>query len=235
MTRRIVLALAVTMMFAIGASADTVHGYCVSPASACSDNGTITPTHDNPPYFAFSYDGNTKNAHGDFLLIGLVPDNHNSGFSLTLDGTKTTNSTAAGVEVSSTEWNSGVHFLSSYLTSPVFPHNSHPIDAYLPSTQGVDSGAHGYFVYLFDFGAFNYKTSAGAPEFAVGSGAVPQGTVFLAALVDSGHDVIVDTPNSASILETGTAASSVPEPGTLAMMGTGVLGLAGILRRKLSA
>jgi hypothetical protein len=233
MIRQIVVVLAV-LMFAMGASAATLHGYCVAPTSPCIDNGTITPTTNNPPYFAFSFSGNaSKNGSGDFLLVGLVPDNHNSGFSLTLDGTNTTDSSVPGALVSPTEWmNPPTHFLSDYLTTPTFPHNSHPIDAYLPSTQGVDPGANGYFVYFFDFGAFDYKTAPGDPTFSVGSGAVPQGMVFLAALVNSDGVVTVDTPNSASILE-ADPTSSVPEPETLLMLGSGIIGLAGVLRRKI--
>ena len=228
MTKQIVVLVAV-LLCTLGASADTLHGYCVSPASPCIDNGTITPTTNNPPYFAFGFSGNAKNGgSGDFLLFGLVPDNWNSGFSLTLDGTNTTVSSVSGALFSSTEWNSG--FLSSYLTSPNFPHNSHPLSGFLPSTQGVDPGANGYFVYLFDFGAFDYNTTPD-PNFSVGSGTVPQGTIFLAGLVDGSGNVTVDTPNSASILEGG---SPVPEPETLLMFGSGIVAVAGILRRKIS-
>jgi PEP-CTERM motif-containing protein len=230
MIRPIVVALAI-MMFAIGASADTLHGYCVSPAAPCNN----TPTTNNPPYFAFGFSGNaTKTGSGDFLLVGLVPDNRNAGFSLTLDGTNTASSAVTGALVSATVWNSG--FLSAYLTSPTFPHKSLPLSGYLPSTQSVDPGANGYFVYLFDFGAFNYKTAAGDPTFSVGSGAVPQGTIFLAALTNTQHKVIVDTPSGGSILEAGSLPSlppSVPEPSTLLMMGPGLIGLAGLARKRL--
>ncbi|MDR3747869.1 MAG: hypothetical protein P4M04_06930, partial [Acidobacteriota bacterium] len=65
MSKRVVVLLAV-LMCAMGASADTLHGYY----------RTITPTNDNPPHSAFNYAGNLKNGNGDFLLIGLVPDNY---------------------------------------------------------------------------------------------------------------------------------------------------------------
>jgi hypothetical protein len=214
-----------------GAYASTVHGYCVSPAASCSDNGSITPTADNPPDFAFSYSGNTKHEphDGDFWLIGLVPDNRNVGFSLTLDGTNTTASSVTGSLFSSTEWNSG--HISNYLTTPSFSTPSHPIDAYLGETRTVDPGADGYYVYTFDFGAFNYKTALGDPEFEVGGGAVPQGMVFFAVLTDSNKSVVIDTPNSASLLET-KAPTTTPEPASLMLMGSGVLGVAGMLRRR---
>jgi hypothetical protein len=165
-------------------------------------------------------------------LIGLVADNRNVGFSLTLDGVNTTKSSAAASLVAATEWSSG--FLSDYIQNQsgpfTFSKNSHPMDAYLPSTQAVDPGANGYFAYLFNFGAFDYKTAPGDPMFSVGKGAVPVGTIFLEVLTDSDYVVTVDTPNSASLLETN---SPVPEPGTLLMLCSGVLASAVGLRRKL--
>ena len=215
------------------ASADTLHVYCTPPASTCTDNSVITPTNNNPPYFAFSYSGNVNNGHGDLYVIGLVPDNKNGGFSLTLDGVNTTNASVMGMLFSGTEWSSGK--LSDFM-SPTwnFGGPSHPIDSYLPSTQGVNPGADGYFVYTFSFGAFDYKTAPGDPSFSVGSGSVPQGMIFLAVLTDTGaKNVVVDTPNSASLL-TSDAPPAVPEPGTLGLAGSGVLMLAGFLRKRLS-
>ena len=221
----------VSIMGALLANADTVHGYCVSPAAPCSENGTITPTNNNPPTFAFSYAGNLNRGHGDFWLIQLVPDNHNSGFSLTLNGGNTANPSEAATLFSSTEWNSGK--LSSYLSTFDFGGPSHPLSAYLPSTQSVDAGANGYYVYLYDFGAFDYKTASGDPMFSVSSGAVPQGSVFLSVLTDyNTTNVTADTPNSASILETGSP-SSVPEPSSMLLLVSGVLGFAAVMRRRL--
>ena len=202
-----------------------------APASPCTDNGTITPTNDNPATFAFSYAGNLNRGHGDFWLVELVPDNHNAGFSLTLNGANTANLSETASLFSTTEWNSGK--LSDYLSTFNFGGPAHPLSAYLPSTQGVDAGANGYYVYLFDFGAFDYKTAAGDPTFSVSSGDVPEGSIFLSLLTDyNTKNVRVDTPNSASILETGSPASA-PEPSSILLLGSGILGFAGVLRRRL--
>jgi hypothetical protein len=40
--------------------------------------------------------------------------------------------------------------------------------------------------------------------------------------------------NGAASLDSGDTAVSVPEPGTLSLLGTGLIGLAGVLRRKLN-
>jgi len=61
---------------------------------------------------------------------------------------------------------------------------------------------------------------------------VPVGTVFYGMVLNSNGQIQYITPNSeAAILGKGT--SVVPEPGSLTLMGSGLLGLVGRVRRKL--
>jgi PEP-CTERM motif len=61
---------------------------------------------------------------------------------------------------------------------------------------------------------------------------VPVGTVFYGLVLGSNGKIAYITPNSeAAILGKGNTV--VPEPGSLTMMGSGLIGLAGLIRRKL--
>jgi len=72
----------------------------------------------------------------------------------------------------------------------------------------------------------------GASGLSITASGVPQGTVLYAELVDSKGNIIYITPNSEAGIVDGRMPS-VPEPGTLTLMGAGLLGIATQVRRKL--
>jgi len=84
------------------------------------------------------------------------------------------------------------------------------------------------------FGYANVGTIGSAPISVTANG-VPNGTILYAEIINpSSGKVMYLTPNSeGGVFEGGT--SPVPEPGSLFLMGTGLVGLAGQIRRKLRA
>ena len=127
---------------------DPLHGFC--NGSPCIDNGTNTPL-GNSSEFGFSISPGSQT--GAFFLDILVPNNYSIPASFSITGSQggaANNqpiSTTASL-FSVTAWTSGQ--LDTYLEISASPTN--PIGAFLPTTQALDPGATGFFVFQADLG-----------------------------------------------------------------------------------
>jgi hypothetical protein len=165
---------------------------------------------------------------GDLVLDFLTPDNKTAGPSFGLTGTLAGTATL----FSATPFTSGA--LDAYLGISASPNN--PIGAYLPSTQALDPGATGFFVYQVDLGTTTLQGPSNpnvSPLETLSSGVLPQAS-YVVGFFNEGTAANPDfqaTANSGAIFETAIPVATrggggtVPEPSTWAMLLIGFVGL----------
>jgi hypothetical protein len=191
-----------------GGYADTLHGYCAPATTQCIDNGTNSPTSINPPS-NFGFTTSPGPASGDLKIDVLVPNNEAKPSSFALTGTVSATATL----FSATPWTSGM--LDAYLGISASPAN--PIGAYLPSTQALDPGATGFFVFQADLGTLTLlspSTPNVSPLENISPG-LPLASYIVGFFSETGG--IQATANSGAIFET----RAVPGP----IVGAGLPGL----------
>lgn len=206
--------------------------YC----TAATPSLEIGSTESSNPTFNIAVNDHGSSASTD--LVVLIPT---SGATTNLTFTATfqaydSSGTAVGPAISVsasaaslTPFSSGL-LLSSYLGLTVQPGQ----DYHFNSINGVESigGTSGYTAYLLQTSIPLLGQSAGGgyvtvsfSNFSGGSG-FPVGTIFLALGNDSGGAIIYNTPLTQGL-------ETVPEPMTLSLFGTGLLGIALMVRRRM--
>jgi hypothetical protein len=193
---------------------DPLHGYCQG-VGQCVDNGTNSPTTLNPP-INFGFTVSPGPATGtSFLLDVLVPNNEPHASSYAITGTLAGTATL----FSATAWTSGQ--LDAFLGISASPAN--PIGAFLPSTQALDPGATGFFIYQVNLGMTTLQGDANpnvSPLENISPG-LPLAS-YLVAFLNEGtvaNPNWAATANSGAIFET-RGAVAVPEPSSMILVGS---------------
>lgn len=210
-------------LFSVPAAA-TLHGYC-APSTQCVDNGTNSPTTTNPPSM-FGFTTSPGPSTGNLWVDLLIPNNEDtnpSKLSFMLGGTLTGTATLFNMSA----WSTGK--LDSYLGISANPAN--PIGGFLPATVKLDPGATGFYVYQVNLGSTTLQ-GPGKPNKAPLESlntSLPLASYIL-GFFNEGSPKWQATAPSGAIFVTGKP-SSVPEPASLLLLATGLLGL-GVSRRK---
>jgi hypothetical protein len=222
----------------------TLHGFCGASAAAstCSDNGTITPTNQNPLLqFGFnrSPDSNNGLTTPTFELVALVPS-ANPAQTITYTGSGGGISGTVTLGAVAGVFGSGDLDAFLNLTRIMGGGPANPIGGFQDGETNQGLPSTGFDVYTGTFGTPNFDLATD-PTFVPGgafTGTLPVGTELYALLLGPSAGQRQDaTALSGTLIVVSsivTTQQPIPEPSTLALVG-GALAALGFFRRRRSA
>jgi hypothetical protein len=197
---------------------------CVTPTLCSAGSTTQVTTGMGLPTFNVG-SSNGFSGTGSLVLVILVP---NQGSVFTINGQSPT---LAGIWSPPSQGSAklfSTSHASGFLSQVTIVGGSNPdISAFQSATAQVGVTANSFHVYTFSLGSF---TGGGSTSVTTG-GSIPAGTIFYAYLTNSQGQAIINTPLSESLTSKGGGA--VPEPSSLALLGSGIVVFGGFLRRRL--
>ena len=212
------LGAAALLMGALGlasaAKADSLQISCTG-VTTCAAGGIQTTGSTNPTFNLI--DANKK--YAGTLYVAIIVPEAEAISSFTVNGGSPT---AEGL------WTGSPKTIGDFVGLSDNQHN-------YSSTQSFSASSGGYDIFLANLGAFKGPTGV---SFSFLSGAFPKGTLFVGfdtVTNKKGVTTVLTTPWSESLATTGTPFTPTPEPGSMLLLGTGLLAVGGMVRRKFSA
>jgi hypothetical protein len=196
------------LLFASNSNADPLQITCTG-TTTCVAGGVQTTDNTSP---TFSIDTANGKGSGEIFLAVLVP-NTPAGGTISANGITST----TGVNFSS-----GTLWTALGTGSGGNDHNFSSASSFFPGITSFD-------VFSVDLGSFTGGTPVNV---GFGGATFGAGTQFVAYLVDPTTGKILENSPNSEGLQIGGGGGPVPEPGTITLLGAGLVGMALLLRNR---